>query len=78
MARPMAMFLAWAVNNNVSRLAGSRPITEVKQRWACPVLGWVTAWEQSEARELHSYQSEARELYSYQSEARELLGAHSY
>ena len=25
---------------------GSRPITEVKQCWACPVLGWVTAWEQ--------------------------------
>ena len=24
----------------------SRPITEVKQRRACPVLGWVTAWEQ--------------------------------
>ena len=24
---------------------GSRPITEVKQRWARLVLGWVTAWE---------------------------------
>ena len=24
---------------------GSRPITEVKQCWACLVLGWVTAWE---------------------------------
>ena len=24
---------------------GSRPITEVKQRWAWLVLGWVTAWE---------------------------------
>ena len=24
----------------------SRQITEVKQCWACPVLGWVTAWEQ--------------------------------
>ena len=24
----------------------SRLITEVKQRRACPVLGWVTAWEQ--------------------------------
>ena len=24
---------------------GSRPITEVKQRWARSVLGWVTAWE---------------------------------
>ena len=23
----------------------SRPITEVKQRWARLVLGWVTAWE---------------------------------
>ncbi len=23
----------------------SRPITEVKQRWAWLVLGWVTAWE---------------------------------
>ena len=23
----------------------SRPITEVKQRWALLVLGWVTAWE---------------------------------
>ena len=23
----------------------SRPITEVKQRWAALVLGWVTAWE---------------------------------
>ena len=23
----------------------SRPITEVKQRWAGLVLGWVTAWE---------------------------------
>ena len=23
----------------------SRPITEVKQRWASLVLGWVTAWE---------------------------------
>ena len=23
----------------------SRPITEVKQRWAKLVLGWVTAWE---------------------------------
>jgi hypothetical protein len=25
---------------------GSRLITEVKQRRACSVLGWVTAWEQ--------------------------------
>ena len=25
---------------------GSRPITEVKQRQACSVPGWVTAWEQ--------------------------------
>ena len=24
---------------------GSRPITEVKQRRASSVLGWVTAWE---------------------------------
>src|SRR5258705_464465 len=24
---------------------GSRPITEVKLRWARLVLGWVTAWE---------------------------------
>ena len=24
---------------------GSRLITEVKQRWAWLVLGWVTAWE---------------------------------
>ena len=24
---------------------GSRLITAVKQRWACLVLGWVTAWE---------------------------------
>ena len=23
----------------------SRPISEVKQRWAWLVLGWVTAWE---------------------------------
>ena len=23
----------------------TRPITEVKQRWARLVLGWVTAWE---------------------------------
>ena len=23
----------------------SRPITEVKERWARLVLGWVTAWE---------------------------------
>ena len=25
---------------------GSRLITKVKQRRACPVLGWVTTWEQ--------------------------------
>ena len=24
---------------------GSHLITEVKQCWACLVLGWVTAWE---------------------------------
>ena len=24
---------------------GSRPITEVKQRWARLVLAWVTGWE---------------------------------
>jgi hypothetical protein len=24
---------------------GYRPITEVKQRWAWLVLGWVTSWE---------------------------------
>ena len=34
-----------ANNHTTLKKTSSRPITEVKQRWARSVLGWVTAWE---------------------------------
>ena len=40
MATPLPRQRPYHVENT-----SSRPITEVKQRWARLVLGWVTAWE---------------------------------
>ena len=42
--------LAWPASSFSQRPyhvenTSSSPITEVKQRWAQSVLGWVTAWE---------------------------------
>ena len=52
-------FLVWYIHYNRAlvsptsayshatlKCTGSRSITEAKQCWAFPVLGWVTAWEQ--------------------------------
>ena len=33
------------VRSNLVGNAGSRPISEAKQPWACPVLGWGTTGE---------------------------------
>ena len=38
----MCLSVLWPYH---AECTGSRLITEVKQRWAGLVLGWVTAWE---------------------------------
>ena len=40
------------VRSNLVGNAGSRPISEAKQPWACPVLGWGTT---GEAHVLYSF-----------------------
>ena len=42
------------VRSNLVGNAGSRPISEAKQPWACPVLGWGTT---GEAHVLYSFQN---------------------
>lgn len=42
------------VRSNLVGNAGSRPISEAKQPWACPVLGWGTT---GEAHVLYSFSS---------------------
>ena len=45
------------VRSNLVGNAGSRPISEAKQPWACPVLAWGTS---GEAHVLYSFQYLAR------------------